>query len=417
MMDSTLELRWYQRRRSRIALIVLLVAVCAGLSILLIQRSASPSFVADELVLDRVRPASETLSMGAGGELVRQRRLVITAPADGIVDLQRNLVGRVVPAGTAIASIENADLALQARAALTELKMEAAERSSDDSRLIAQLESQQLELERAMAEVEIARMKADGNKRLTEAGLISNVALSEHLAALRLAELKVGVERRKLAAVQQEYAASSEAARSKLGMMQDLADRAEQRVAELQIRAPFDGIVEKFEIEPGASITRGEPMLGFGSNSGMDAVVRVLERSASRVRVGMPAVIQVQGRKIAAEVVSIGQQVAGGVVEVVLRPSERVAGGLMAGQRIEASISVGQGEGALLVQRPAGVADGSTAVLLRKRAGTALLDAVAVRFGVGNETLIEVVDGLSEGQEIVVNDVGSVTLGKTYRIN
>src|SRR5690606_21366502 len=200
-----------------------------------------PSFVADELVLDRVRPASETLSMGAGGELVRQRRLVITAPADGIVDLQRNLVGRVVPAGTAIASIENADLALQARAALTELKMEAAERSSDDSRLIAQLESQQLELERAMAEVEIARMKADGNKRLTEAGLISNVALSEHLAALRLAELKVGVERRKLAAVQQEYAASSEAARSKLGMMQDLADRAEQRVAELQIRAPFDG--------------------------------------------------------------------------------------------------------------------------------------------------------------------------------
>jgi HlyD family secretion protein len=416
IMDTAITLSWYRRPEAVRAAVIGSIVVVAVLATAALVRSGEATIASDDLVFAAVHRTSGEFGLSASGELSRQRRVAMQTPADGTLRAVHVNAGERVGAGTPLAVVENVDVELAARQANAELEMERADRASAEARLTSEVEVQRLELERAEAEAGISRTRAEGYRKLASAGLISNIALSEHLSTDSLAKLKVDAERRKLAALLREQQISLDAARSKLGMMEDAAKRANERVTELTLKAPFDGIVERYSRVAGEGVKRGDALASFASTDGMDAVVRVLERSASRVQVGMAATVSVGAQSVTAKVFHVDPQVEDGIVKVTLRPTSSLPPSALPGQRVEATIHLGKSIDRAVVQRPIGVDDDATSLVLRRASGSDYVEAVSVEFGTGSEQIIEVQRGLRDGDEIVVSDVGHISPGQRFRL-
>lgn len=415
-MDVATPLKWHGRRSVRILLAGTLAVVIAVSAMMLILRTGEASLSLDQIVLATVKEDTGVRELRAAGELARQRRIAIQASADGVVQNIDVEPGAALREGASLAVLSNVDLELAARTASAELEVTRAELSSTEARLVGQLEAQRMELARARSELEISTTRARGHQQLFDAGMISEMALSEHISAYELAKLKVDIESRKLAAVEMEYAVHGRSAATRIAIAQDSSDRARDRVAEMTITAPFDGIAERFYFSAGENVARGDEVVSFASNSGMDAVVRVLERSAQRVRSGSPATLLVGQYRVPASVQRMDPQVENGVVKVTLRPTSALPASWLPGQRVDSFIEVGNpGEG-LIVRRPVGVVDDSSAVVLRRSSDGRTAVGVSAVFGIGSDGEVEVKGGLRAGDQIVVSDVGRVRAGQSYRL-
>lgn len=415
-MDVATDLKWHARRRVRILLAGIFAAmICVGAA-MLILRTGEPTLSLDQIVLATVREDTGVRELRAAGELGRQRRIAIQASADGVVQSVNVEPGTAVREGASLVVLSNVDLELAARTAMAELEVTRAELSSTEARLVGQVEAQRMELARARSELEISTIRGKGHRRLFDAGMISEMALSEHRSAYELAKLKVDIESRKLAAVEMEYAVHARSAATRVAITQDSSDRARDRVTEMTIPAPFEGIAERFPFAAGESVKRGDEVVSFASNSGMDAVVRVLERSAQRVRSGSQAMIVVGQHKVPASVQRMDPQVENGVVKVTLRPTSVLPASWLPGQRVDSLIKVGSPGRSTVVRRPVGVVDDSSAVVLRRSPDGKTAVGVSAVFGIGTEGEVEVVGGLSAGDQIIVSDVGRIRAGQIYKL-
>lgn len=415
-MDVTTTPAWHRRRGVRIAVGAAAAVTTAVVASLLIMRAGQPTLELDQIVIATVQEEGGALELRAAGELARQRRIPIQASADGTVRSIDVEPGSSVRTGTRLAVLTNVDLELAARTASAELEVARAELSSTDARLVGQLEAQRMELARAKAELSLSTARAKGHQKLFDAGMISELALREYTSALELATMRVDIETRKLAAVQEEYTVNAQSAATRAAIMQDASDRAKERVAEMTIVAPFDGIAERFGYEAGESVSRGDDVVWFAGNSGMDAVVRVLERSAQRVKVGSTAAIIVGANRISAIVQRMDPQVENGVVKVTLRPVAALPESWLPGQRVDSMINVGSSSQGAVVRRPVGISDDSSAVVLRRSPDGSSAVATTVSFGIGSEGKVEVKSGLKPGDQIVVSDVGRLRAGEVFSL-
>ncbi|MBI3783119.1 MAG: efflux RND transporter periplasmic adaptor subunit [Deltaproteobacteria bacterium] len=192
-------------------------------------------------------------------------------------------------------------------------------------------------------------------------------------------------------------------------------ERLAQELAYATITAPIDGVVLSRDLNPGAaaasvaSVTGGTVLMIIADTRQMHLLGIVDENEIARVQVGMPAHIRTEAyadrqfpgkvRKIA----SIGErknnvtsfQVEVTVVEGIdaLRPR----------MSADADIVTEVHEDALLIPEAALIYEGDNLVVESvERASPARLVRHSVRTGIANKDLVEVVDGLSEGQEVTL---------------
>lgn len=415
-MDVATQSQWYRRRSFRWLMAGGSVVVVAIVAMFMIYRSSEPTLTADQVVVATVKKSEGALELRAAGELARQRRIAIQAPADGVVKRIDVEPGAAVSSGTALAVLSNVDLELAARTALAELEVTQAELASEDARLVGQVEAQKMELARSVAELELSATRARGHQKLFEAGMISEMALTEYKSAHDLAKLKVDIESRKLTAVETEYAVHRRSGETRIAIARSESHRAAERVKEMTITAPFGGIAERYAFAVGETVAKGEEVVSFAGTGGMDAVVRVLERSAQRVRPGAQAMLSVGRQQVPAEVQRMDPRVEDGVVRVTLRPKAEFPDSWLPGQRVDSLIKIGGPEMGLVLRRPVGVVDDSTAVVLKQSADGRTAVGTSVAFGVGSDGEIEVKEGLAAGDRVVVSDVGRIRVGQVFRL-
>ncbi|MFO1037051.1 MAG: efflux RND transporter periplasmic adaptor subunit [Geminicoccaceae bacterium] len=231
----------------------------------------------------------------------------------------------------------------------------------------------QAELEKAEAALTLAQENFRRSDLLVRQRATATRALDEAQAALRNAEAEASLARTRL-------------------------DRA-------TIRAPFDGIVGLRDISVGRYVTVGDELLRIDRIDPLDLDFRIPERWLTKVRPGMPVrlavdavpdgrfegtvsavdpVIDVNGRSI---------RVRGTVANAdrVLRP------GLFARVALEVDVR----PDAVLVPEKAVVLSQNGAAVFRIENGKAI--ATPVVTGVREDGMVEIVDGLAAGAEVVVN--------------
>lgn len=203
---------------------------------------------------------------------------------------------------------------------------------------------------------------------------------------------------------QQKLAAEAQVRQLQAGATQASTQRSRGRIT-----SPIAGVVTGLVLRPGDMASPAQPLLTVVRQDTVKAVMRVAERSFLRIEPGMPATIsplarpeqQVQG-EVTLKGPVVDRMTRTGLVEVQL---DNRNGALLAGSSIRAGIELGRRPNVVLVP--------SEAVLFRTetdRTGKAdvfvaegnIAKKREVRVGVRQEGVLELTDGLAEGERIVI---------------
>lgn len=343
-------------------------------------------------------PIEKTLSVA--GEFVPFQEVELHAKVAGYIRRINVDIGDKVRAGQVLATLEVPELNAQVTGA------EAGVRRSQEEIGLAKSE-----VERAEANHQALHMAADRLRQAAAArpGMIAQQELDDAEAKDRSAEAQVAVAKSTVAAQQQQMAVAT-AERMHYTSLADYS----------RITAPFDGVVTWRYADTGALIQAGT------SNAGSMPVVKVAEVNVLRLRIPVPESLAgyVRDGDVAdVRVQATGDHFSGKVVRTtaaldratrslqVEMDVRNPAGRLTPGMYADVSLRVAGSPDALTVPVEA-VERGTDGpwVLVVKRDRT--VERRAVRTGLEAPDAVQVVDGLHEGEHVIVGNLSSFEPGQ-----
>jgi HlyD family secretion protein len=353
-----------------------------------------------------VRRGSLQVTIDEDGVTRLVRRFVVSAPVAGRVLRIEALPGRRVTAGQTLATITPArptPLDERARAG-AEARVRAAE---------AELERVRSEWRRLVVEADQAARNAERNDVLFKAGSASRE--SAEAAKSRAQSGAEAVNAAEAAISTAEFALA--AARATL-----MSDTDRAAGAAVLVRSPIDGVVLRRIQESEAVVAPGAPLIEIGDLRDLEIVADLLSSDAVRVQPGAAVTITRWGgaRDLAGRVrrvepsgftkvsaLGVEEQRVNVIVEFAEPPSARES--LGDGFRVEVRIVVLDRPDVRLVPTPALFrAEGEWAVFLV--VNDRLVQRL-VRVGGQNEQSAEVLEGLDEGDRVVLYPGESLTPG------
>ncbi len=243
--------------------------------------------------------------------------------------------------------------------------------------LDAQIERVGAEAERTRRESEFLCDLSERERRLFEAGAVAEVA------ALT-SESKCDTSRR-----------GWEASRAAL-------EEVRQRRSYLEEASPLDGVVLHRSVESGEHVTPGRPLFTIGSEE-LDVRVMVTEGDLARgVDVGSSAVVTFGGERFSSEVVDVAPLARGPgrTVEVRLRLPTELTGKIRTGMSLDVRFVLEKSEEAIVVPADAMVETEEGAAVFVVDGERA--HRTPVQVGMQTEDVVEILSGVSQGQEVVV---------------
>jgi HlyD family secretion protein len=266
---------------------------------------------------------------------------------------------------------------------------------------IAQGEAQLVEAEAADAE---ARRVADRTAKLREQGTAPQAQLDNATAAATSAAARVTVAKEGL-----------EAARAQLALAEARLDNIRLQLSRTEVKAPVAGKIIARNAKIGAVATAaGEPMFVIVRDGELELRADVAEADVLRLAENQPARLRAVG---------MSTDLTGHLrlVEPTINPTTRLGRAriaiddetaLRSGMFIEAEITVAEREG-LAVPLTALAASTEGVSVLRVADG--LVERVPVKIGIRQGAYVEVLDGLSVGDQVVTKAGAFVRAGD--RIN
>jgi HlyD family secretion protein len=171
----------------------------------------------------------------------------------------------------------------------------------------------------------------------------------------------------------------------------------------LNLRAPVAGQLSGFSIQVGQSMSRGERIGQIDSPGRNKLQAGVDEFFLGRVEVGQQARIEAGGRAHKARVTKIFPQVQNGQFQIELQFIGAEPAGLQRGQTVQARLTLSDPAPAVLIPNGGFYNDtGGAWVFVAAPDGRSAVKR-QVRLGRRNADFIEVLDGLSPGERVIIS--------------
>jgi HlyD family secretion protein len=386
------------RRRLRRSAAVLVVVAASVAAVAATRWLRSPT-----VAVARVVRGTAVEAVYATGTVEAVERVTVKARVAGAVIELLVKEGARVTKGEVLARIDAR--ALRAELERANAESWAATRHAGDA--APRLAALQAQARVARAELDEAKSARDRVVRLVEGDAATPADLERAQTRVAVAEARLaanGDEQRALRIDLAARVAGSSAAAAALSA----------RVADAEVRSPIDGVVLARTVDPGEVVSVNQPLLRVG-----DVTDLVLECTVDEADVGRVAVEQTT----AVALYAFPQRVFRGRVKEVLPDADRAKkafvvkvvldeppSGLRSGMTAEVNVVVGERAGALLVPAEALDAAGNAWVVTDGRAVHR-----AMRVGIRDLARVEVVEGVAEGDLVVVNGSEGLRDGSRVR--
>ena len=343
--------------------------------------------------------------VAAEGRVVAANHPRLYSPAQGTVSLAVR-PGQAVRRGQVLATIESPEL--QSQLAQERSRLQSIESELGRARLSARQQNaanrQNTELRRVR--LEAARRELQRAEKLRSEGLLNEVEHERDKDAVRLAEVELE-QAREGSGLQREALDFEVADRAQQADRQRLVvSELERRVRELSVTAPFDGLVATLDIDDRQAVAANAPLLTVVDLSTYEVEVRIPEAYADEIGPGTRAEIDYAGGKFPGSLTSVSPEVRDGQVEGTVAFSDQkgqAPEGLRQNQRVSVRLVLDRRVDVLKVPRgPFFESSGGSKVYV-------LADGLAtlrpIRAGAASVGEVEILDGLAEGEQILLTDV------------
>jgi HlyD family secretion protein len=188
------------------------------------------------------------------------------------------------------------------------------------------------------------------------------------------------------------------------------------RVASMKVRAGAHGVLRELPLEVGQWAQSGQTLAVVVEPGRLKAVLRIPETQARDIAIGQNARIDTRNGIIDGQVMRIDPAVQNGTVTVDVRLISELPRGARPDLSVDGTIQIDYVPDVLFVSRPAyGQANSTVGMFKLQDNGEAV--RVNVRLGRSSVSTIEVVDGLVEGDLVVVSDMSRWDRFDRVRIN
>ena len=175
----------------------------------------------------------------------------------------------------------------------------------------------------------------------------------------------------------------------------------QRQVDDLNVRSPVNGQVGQLFIAPSATVAKDAKLLSVVDLSALEVEVKVPESFARDLAIGMAAQITGNGSQWAGTVGAISPEVVNGEVAARVRFSGDQPAHLRQNQRLSVRIVLDQRDDALTVTRGSFVDESGGRFAYVVRDGIAV--KTPVRLGVSSIDKVEILEGLKQGDKIVIS--------------
>jgi len=349
------------------------------------------------------------------GSLEAYERADLYAKTSGYVSEVRVDIGHRVGAGEILLTIDVPEMIDEL--AQFEAELQAKEAALAQAR--ARLETARAEVRRRRAEYDLGKITRDRKKRLFEEKAIPHQELDEAQSHLSVAEAQTKIAESLVASREADIVAAEAAV--------TLAEAGVARIKTLMeyatIRAPMDGVITQRFVHPGAFVRSAEegettPLLSIARTDKLRLRLAIPESDASFVRIDTPVKVNIPALKqgmIDTSVTRIARalrtQTRTMSAEIDLANDE---GRLAPGMYAQAAIMLEYRAQALMIP--------SKAIHARGRALTVYVAdgdvarAQPVKIGYDDGAWAEVLDGLHEGEQIVLTASSVLAPGAPIRV-
>ena len=391
---------------------VLLVTL--GLSRL---RPAAPGVERATVWVDTVKRGPMLRQVRGLGTLVPEQIRWIPATNEARVERIVIQPGTAVKADSVILELSNPELELQALEAASQLRAAEAQYIELKVRLQSQRLDQEAAAARVRADYHEAKLRADADTELAKEGLIADLTLK--VSKVKADELanRNGLEQRRLEISDESVKAQLAVQEAAVEQQRALVRLRRSQVDALRLKAGIDGVLQVVPVEVGQRVTPGTNLARVAEPRKLKAVIRVAETQAKDVQIGQLASIDTRNGIVAGRVIRVDPSSQNGTVGVDLAIEGVLPKGARPDLSVDGTIELERLENVLFVGRPAQGQPESLVGLFRLDPGSAEANRVKVKLGRASVNTVEIVEGLKEGDLVILSDTSAWDSHDRIRLN
>jgi HlyD family secretion protein len=381
---------------------VLLGGATFGLSRL---RAAAPTVDGATVWSDVVKRGPMVRQVQGQGTLIPEEIRWISAPRAGRVEKLIVYPGTPVEPDTVLVILSNPDVELTA----LEAERQVSEGAAQLTNLRATLENQKLSQQSALASLRSqladAQRRAAADEDLAKKGFLSNLEMEQ--SRDRMIELRgrIDFEQKRLGAMGTGDSAQLAAQSAQVERLKSIAEFRRREVEELKLRAGVKGVLQELPFQVGQSVPAAGLVAKVVNPSKLKAELRIPETQVRDVALGQKAVVDTRNGEVEGQVMRIDPSAVGGTVRVEVRLTGELPKGARPDLTVEGTIELERLDNVLYVGRPAFGQPGASVQLFRVDADGSGAQRATVQLGKTSVKTVEIVNGLAEGDKVILSDM------------
>jgi multidrug efflux pump subunit AcrA (membrane-fusion protein) len=397
-----------RKRRRQIATGAVVVVVVAALTVVVYRlRPAAPTVERGTVWTDSVKRGSMLRQVRGIGSLVPSQESVLQIPAETEATIIRILMlpGSLVKADSVLVEMSDPQVEQAAVDAHLQWKAAEAEYQSQRMKLESDLMNQKAGAATVKADYNTTQLQSQTDKALYDLGVISGLAYKASKSKADELTIRNGLEDQRLESTQKAIDAQLAQMQAKVDQMRVLAELKQKQLDALKVRAKIEGVLVELPLHVGQHVTPGTMLAKVVQPNHLMAELKVAETQARDVQIGEPASVDTHNGVIAGSVMRVDPGVQNGTVTVDVKLVGELPKGARPDLSVDGTIDLERLDNVLYVGRPAFGQENSTISLFRLDGDGRDATRVPVKVGRASVNSIQVIEGLHEGDTVVLSDM------------
>ncbi len=401
-----------QKKQRRLVIWAGAAAVVVAVAVVAVARlkPAAPTVDRSTIWTDTVKrgPMIRQVRASTGSLVPREDSIeLIPAQTEATVVRIRVLPGAEVTPDTIL--LDMSDPTLEQQVLNAQLALKAAQ--ADYKSLQATLQSTLMDKKTAAAEVNSNysqdQLQAQTDKALFDLGVISGLAYTKSKNTADQLTTQHQLSQEQLDVNQRAIEVQLASAQTKVDQAKALLDLYQKQSQALEVRAGISGTLAPLTtpLQVGEHVTAGTSVAEVIQRDKLKAALKVAETQARDIRIGLPASIDTHNGVIPGRVTRIDPAVQNGTVTVDVELLGALPDGSRPDLTVDGSIDLERMKDVLYVGRPALGNENSTLSLFKVDPDGKGASRVPVKVGRESVNEIQVLDGLKEGDTVILSDM------------
>jgi multidrug resistance efflux pump len=401
------DIKRQKRRRQIVGLVIgvaLLGLVTVGVARL---KPAAPEVERSTVWTDTVKRGPMLRQVRGLGSLIPSQEFTRQIPAEteATVVRIRMLPGSQVKADSTLLEMSNPQVEQAALDARLQLKAAEAEYQSLRVKLQSDLMNQKAGAATVTADYSQAKLQSETDKALYDLGVISGLAYKASKGKADELTTRNNIEDERLSINQKAIESQMAEQQAKVDQMRALAELKQKQLDALKVRAGIDGVLVDLPLQVGQHVLPGAMLAKVVQPNHLIAELKIAETQARDIQIGLPSMVDTHNGTVPGTVMRVDPAVQNGTVTVDVQLTGELPKGARPDLSVDGTIDLERLENVLYVGRPAFGQENSTISLFKLDAAGNGAVRVPVKVGRASVNSIQIIEGLHEGDTVILSDM------------